>query len=693
MNIELMSPAGNLESFFEAIENGANSVYLGLKKFNARKPAENFTIHNLKKAINIAHKENKKVYLTLNIDLKSNEIKEAVQILELAKNINIDAILIKDPALIYIINKFYKNKLIIHFSTQNAIISSYGVDFIKNLNAKRVVLARELELSEIKKASSIKGIECEIFVEGSMCFSISGRCLMSSWVGGRSGNRGVCTAPCRVIWESKDKKNQYFSMKDLSLINLLDEIKDAGVSALKIEGRLKNALWVGKITNIYRKAIDKSTSSDKNISSEEIMNQYKELKKFSAREIGEGHIYRHDDLTGTNEDWENYKNLNQVKIIKNKNFYDCNKISINFDNELLKISIELFKKNKEIVIKIPKKQTKAKLVPFEKINEDLKNNELIKEFDIKIDSGNTDLKLTSSFIQKIVKDILSQIKSIIKEEEMLPELSNEIINAIGYKEYSLKRERLLGDYPDKVIISAKQSSLFFNNNFPIKTVVISLNNPVDLNTVKKLEKKYNLILSIPQVLYEKEAENMNDYIKELYDNGFKNFEANSYTGMSLLNGLECNKSLGIDMTIMNHMAAKFFYDIGYSSIYSTSEGDISIYKSLSTFTPGKIEALVFCKIKLFQSRVDSAFFKDGSAFKDKFNIEIECHKEKELNIFVSKTPFSLIGEKIKKEKIYFDSLTADLRYFDDPINTLESIFKNKFSKNDINTFNFYRKLI
>ena len=144
---------------------------------------------------------------------------------------------------------------------------------------------------------------------------------------------------------------------------------------------------------------------------------------------------------------------------------------------------------------------------------------------------------------------------------------------------------------------------------------------------------------------------------------------------------------------MNHLAANFFYDLGYSSVYSTLEGDISIFKSLSHFTPGKIEALVFGKIPLFQSRVDSNFFKEGSIFKDKFNIEIECHKEKELNVFVRKTPFSLIDGIIKKEKIYFDSLTADLRYFNNPINILESIFNNKFTKNDFNTFNFYRKLI
>ena len=686
MSIELMSPAGSIDSFLEAMEKGADSVYLGLRKFNARKPAENFSIYNLKKVVNYAHQNNKKVYLTINIDIKSNELKEVAQILELAENINIDALIIKDPGIIYLINKFYKNKLILHFSTQNAICSSFGVDFARKINIKRVILARELELPEIKKACSISGIECEIFTEGSMCFSISGRCLMSSWVGGRSGNRGVCTGPCRVIWEEDNKKDTYFSMKDLSLISFVADLKRIGVSALKIEGRLKNALWVGKITDVYRKVIDKK------IDSIEISHLLKELKNFSAREIDKGHIYKHDNLTSKNEEWQNYKGIKLDKS-KNNNFYDNSEIYINSDRKYIKISIKLFEGNYEKKIKIPIKTSRAKLIDFNRIVEQLKNDELIIENKFKIKVENINIKLTSSFIQKVTNEILSQIRDIIRKEEKLPELSEDILNVINYKTEVIKKDRLLGDYPDKIIISSDHSLLFINNNLPIKTIVISLSNLINIKIVKKLKEKYQIILSIPSVLYEKEAEKMEDYIKELYINGFNDFEANSFSGVELLENIKCNKSLGLDMPIMNHLAARFFYDFGYSSVYTTLEGDKSIYHTLSNIIDGKVNILVFGKIKLFQSRVYSSFIKKGTIFKDKFGVEVEYHKENSLNIFVSKKSFSLVQERIKKEKIYFDSLTADLRYYQNPVKTLDLIFKNKLNENNFSTFNFYRKLV
>ncbi len=687
MVIELMSPAGNIDAFLNAIENGADSVYLGLKKFNARRPAENFTIYNLKKVINIAHQKNKKVYLTLNIDLKSNEIKEIAQILEIAVLINIDAVILKDPAIIYLINKFYKDKIIMHFSTQNAVSSSFGVDFAKKLNVKRVVLARELKLSEIEKACSIDNVECEIFTEGSMCFSISGRCLMSSWVGGRSGNRGICTAPCRVIWETNDKKNPFFSMKDLSLIELLSEIDKAGVSALKIEGRLKNALWIGKLTSIYREAIDNK------LDAKGIINQFKELKSFSAREVDRGHFYQHNDLTSYNEDWQNYKKITSEEVIINKYFDDNNEINITIDKDNIKTIINFFKIKYEINTKIPTKQTKAKLVSIDRIIDQLINDVNIMENNFKININDLNLKLTSSFIQKIIKEIQSQIKAVIREEEKLPDLSGEVLDAVSYKEQTFQREKILGDFPDKILVSSNQCSYLINCDFPVKIIVISLINPIDISLAKKLEEKHQIILSIPAVLYEHDAEKMKEYINKFFDAGFKNFEANSYTGISILNDIKCNKSLGFGMPVMNHLAANFFYDLGFSSVYTTPEGDMSVFKSLSSFTCGKIEALVFGKIELFQSRVNSSFFKNGSIFKDKFGIKVECHKQEDLNVFVSEIPFSLINEKIKKERISFNSLTADLRYFNNIKSILTSIFKKKIKDYNTSTFNFYKKLV
>lgn len=182
------------------------------------------------------------------------------------------------------------------------------------------------------------------------------------------------------------------------------------------------------------------------------------------------------------------------------------------------------------------------------------------------------------------------------------------------------------------------------------------------------------------------------YVRKLNEEGFNSFEANSYTGMEILKNIECNKSLGIDITVMNHLSALYFFEHGYRSVYASIESDFSMLKSLSSFIDGKIEALVFGKIKLFTTRVESEYFKDGEHFIDNYGIEAECHCEKSLNIFVSAVPLGFFGNKIKNEKVYFDSLCADLRFFPNPQKTLEMIFKNNFNEKNCTAFNLFRKL-
>ena len=276
-----------------------------------------------------------------------------------------------------------------------------------------------------------------------MCFSVSGRCLMSSWVGGRSGNRGVCTAPCRVLWEQSKRKDNFFSMKDLSIINYLDELKKINVSALKIEGRLKNPLWIGEITSLYRKAIDGSENK------EAIDAQYNELKKYSAREIESGHIVTHKNLVSKNDDWQKYEKINN-KQIDDALLKEENEIKIKVFSDYLEIKIKVHEIEKEIKIVLPAKTKKAKQVSFNKLKDFFPENKVCeKKFDIQI-SGN-DAFIPSSFLQKVFKEIENVTNLILKEEEKLPELNNEIMNFIKPINQNKKRDKILGSLPDKLI--------------------------------------------------------------------------------------------------------------------------------------------------------------------------------------------------------------------------------------------------
>jgi len=252
---ELLAPAGDPAALRAAIEAGADAVYFGLKVLNARRRARNFTPEELREAVGLLHERGARAYLTLNIDLTERELATAAGVLELARQAGVDAVLVRDPAL-FALREHYP-ELEFHFSTQTAMTSTADVAAAAELGADRVVLARELSLEEIAAASAVGGIGTEVFVQGALCFSVSGRCLMSSWVGGRSGNRGACTSPCRVPWSVEgDPAGTPLSMHDLAAAERLGDLRRAGVAALKIEGRMKNADWVRRAVGVYRRALD-----------------------------------------------------------------------------------------------------------------------------------------------------------------------------------------------------------------------------------------------------------------------------------------------------------------------------------------------------------------------------------------------------------------------------------------------------
>jgi hypothetical protein len=200
---------------------------------------------------------------------------------------------------------------------------------------------------------------------------------------------------------------------------------------------------------------------------------------------------------------------------------------------------------------------------------------------------------------------------------------------------------------------------------------------------------YRIIISIPPVLFEENAAKVRCIINDLYKKGFNEFEANSFTGLRILQDINAEKYLGPEMPVYNHLSAKYFFDLGYKSVYCPVEGDASIYKAVTGFSKGSIECLVFGRIPLFQSRVMSAEFIEGRIFRDKY-CEVECFKQDGINLFVERKPFCLIGNKFKKENIHFDMLACDLRFFKDPGKVLDNIHGNNIQ--DTSDFNFSGKL-
>lgn len=257
--VELLAPAGNIESLDAAIGEGADAVYLGLKSFNARLRTSNFAWNQFEAAVDALHKRNKKIYVTVNTVSEEKETERLYRFLSYLHEVGPDALIVQDYAIMRMCQEFFPD-MELHASTQMNVESSSAVRLLQKNGIKRVVLARELGLEEIKKIKNETGAELEVFVHGALCVSESGLCLFSSFLGGKSANRGMCTQACRRFYTAQVpggiKQGYYFSPCDLQLIDKIPDLIEAGVNSFKIEGRMKSAEYVGSVVSAYRYVID-----------------------------------------------------------------------------------------------------------------------------------------------------------------------------------------------------------------------------------------------------------------------------------------------------------------------------------------------------------------------------------------------------------------------------------------------------
>lgn len=257
--IELLAPAGDFESLQGAIANGANAIYLGTTAFSARAFAKNFTLEELDQAIQYAHLRNVRIFVTVNTLYQDDEMKDVLSLIDALYNLQIDALLIQDIGLLKLLHERYPD-MELHISTQMSVMSLEALRYFEDLGVKRIVLARENTIEEIKYICDNTSLEIEVFAHGALCVGYSGQCLMSSMIGRRSGNRGACAQPCRLpytlVEDGKDMNTSYLmSTMDLCTAENIADYIEAGVTSLKIEGRMKRPEYVAAVTQVYSKAI------------------------------------------------------------------------------------------------------------------------------------------------------------------------------------------------------------------------------------------------------------------------------------------------------------------------------------------------------------------------------------------------------------------------------------------------------
>lgn len=319
--IELLSPAGNFESFKAAVAAGADAVYLGGTNFGARAFSNNFDKQQMKEALSYAHTYGVKVYVTVNTLIYDDEIDSLIKYITFLYEIGIDALIIQDLGVLSLIRSMFPD-FEIHASTQMHIHNIESLNVLQNLGVKRVVLPRELSLNEIIELKEKTNLEIEVFIQGSLCISYSGQCLMSYLIGGRSGNRGECAGSCRLpyqlIEEINGKKevidvsgDYLLSTKDLFSLDHIKELIEIGIDSLKIEGRMKSPEYIFLVTSLYRKAINQYYKNEKYIINEEDITN---LKKLFNRGFTSGYLF--NDSKIMNNKRPNHMGIEIGNIIK-----------------------------------------------------------------------------------------------------------------------------------------------------------------------------------------------------------------------------------------------------------------------------------------------------------------------------------------------------------------------------------------
>lgn len=527
--IELLAPAGSLPIFYAVINAGADAVYVGGPKYGARAYAKNFTEEELITAINYAHLYKKKVYMTFNILLKDEEFFESLKMLIPFYEAGLDAVIIQDLGLIPYLKEYFPG-MEIHASTQMSVSDAAGAQFLKEEGVKRVVTSRELSLAEIKKIKDTVNIEIESFIHGALCYSYSGQCLLSSFIGGRSGNRGRCAQPCRLPYKVLDenkkpltKEIDILSLKDLCSIELLPEIIEAGVTSLKIEGRMKQASYAYTVVSIYRKYLDiyLNKSATYKVSEED----YKALLDAGNRNgFTDGYYKRHngkDMVTLSSANHESSKgNIDEESICTPKKLPIIIDAKFAIGDDAIKVSLKNNSYNVSIVSNIWSRGTITEKAQSRAMSKDDFAKQLTKLGNtfFTVEDKNADLNITIDDGLFVPVSKLNELR-----RKALQELIN---NLLQNKKRKFKSDLLRIEEPyRKDIENTTLSVMSYGNFIPdilidkpyIKRIYIELAgfNDNTIKLIKHIKEKApekEVFLSMPYILRDNLKNKINGYI-------------------------------------------------------------------------------------------------------------------------------------------------------------------------------------
>lgn len=493
--IELLSPAGNMTCLKAAIEAGCDAVYLSGKLFGARSFAGNFSDEEIKEAIRYSHLYGVKVYVAINTIIYEREVEVFVNYVRFLHQNNVDAVIIQDLGMLDLLRKKFPN-LELHASTQMHIHNYEGALFAKKMGVKRVVMARETQINVIEKIKKELDIEVEVFIHGALCVSYSGQCLMSSLIGGRSGNRGTCAQVCRKAYDLYDqngnllnKEKYLLSTKDLCTINNVDKLISAGIDSLKIEGRMKRPEYVYLVTKVYRKVIDNYVKTGNlKIKDEDIL----ELKKIFNRMFTKGFIFGEENNNFVYQKRPNHQGVKIGEVIKYKssnlfiklehdvNVHDGLRIEDDVEDKGLVIE-KMFVNGQEV------KHAKSGSIIKIKYNEfvNAKSNVLLT-------TDSAQIKMIEDTLKKQERKVLIDMKlEVKKNEKMLIKVSDGLNEILLTSSFIV--QKALNNPTTKEVIE-KQVMKTGNTVYKVRDFYLTLDKDVFVNIKSINELRRNALL-------------------------------------------------------------------------------------------------------------------------------------------------------------------------------------------------------
>lgn len=694
---ELLAPAGSIESFYAAVNSGADSVYVGGKLFNARASSQNFDNEEMKHIISYAHNKNVKVYVTLNIVLKDTEIIDALNYALFLYENDVDAVIVQDLGMLYLIKKFIPD-LPVNISTQAAVYDVYGIKFFENYNVSRVIMAREMSLIQLDEAVKNTNTRLEVFIHGALCICYSGQCYMSSFLGGRSGNRGKCAQPCRLSYNFHDKENNelceepgtipLLSLKDFIAGETITELIDAGISTLKIEGRMKGPEYTSAVVEYYRRIINDYYAGKKS--------DLKELEKRAITTFSRGYTNSYlkpdkdDEMfarTSSGVKGEDIDEIREDTKDKSEEFSSSRRNKINFDL--------IMKVGEKACLTASDEKSTVVVKSDEACEISLKNaatSEMIREQLGKLGNsiyelGNLNIEIEENvFIRKSTLNQLRRDAVDFLYKKGAVNYDRKMLKGIAKNEAFSFTDTRGGIRPKISLKINSNNEISLADKLKVKRIYIPYD--LDMELVKKIDidEKY---LYLPNIVSKSQYAIFKDNMK-LYEDTFDGVYVNNIGSFYFFKE---NSSLklhcGPFFNIINTFSAKLLEEREAEGFTFSVEANIRDMESITEHSSIKTEIIAHqyvqlmvmknCPMSLMKNCKNLqdckiCSYRNKYSLKDRKGVYFNVERANNLTHIYNSVPLTLIGKVEDFVDANIEYFMADTKWLDNPEEVIDALY-------------------